>query len=96
MNFNQNVQIDFRLARRGILIRRWEENIPLDHQPWHLLEEGRPGQIPVGGGRVGTWAAGGKEAADTRKEEMKDKLYQLQLSLIQVLWVKGADYKYNK
>lgn len=64
--FNQNVQIDFRLARMGDLIRRGKENVPLEHQPWILLEKSRPGQILVGEGRAGTWAARGKEAAESK------------------------------
>lgn len=65
-NFNQNVQIDFRLARMGALINIGKENVPLEHRPWLLLEESRPGQILVGEGRAGTWAAGGKEAAESK------------------------------
>lgn len=95
-NFNQNVRIDFRLARMGALIRRGEEDTFLEHQTQPVLGEGRPGQIPGGGGRAGIWKAGGKEAAESKVGRNERQTVSTSVVSDSSPFGKEVEYKLNK
>lgn len=94
-NFNQNVQIDYRLARMGVLIRRGEEDEPLEHRPRPLLEEGRPGRYQQREGRLAFGQLEGKRQQKARWDKTKDKLSTSVVSNSSPLG-KETEYKYNK